>query len=72
MSIKILNITTQTKNAIYMNADMINNKKLNQIVAELFITEKTLNISTVFITHNYFTLPKSVRLNCTHFFYYEN
>ena len=67
-----MNVTTQTENAIYMNSDMISNKKLNQIVAELFIRERTLNVSIVFITHHYFTLPKDVRLNCTHCFYYEN
>ena len=31
-------------------ADMINNKKLNQIVTELFIRGKKLNISIVFVT----------------------
>ena len=30
--------------------DMISNKKLNQIVTELFIRGRKLNISTVFIT----------------------
>ena len=33
-----------------MIADMINNKKLNSIVTELFITARKLNISLVFIT----------------------
>ena len=33
-----------------MIADMINNKKLNPIVTELFIRGKKLNISIVFIT----------------------
>ena len=46
--------------------DMINNKKLNSIVTELFITSRKLNISLVFIT--YFKVPKDVRLNTTHFF----
>ena len=31
-------------------ADMINNKKLNSIVTELFIRGRKLNISIVFIT----------------------
>ena len=33
-----------------MIADMINNKKLNPIVTELFIRGRKLNISIVFIT----------------------
>ena len=51
-----------------MIADMINNKKLNSIVAELFIRGRKLNISLVFITQSYFKVPKDVRLNSTHFF----
>ena len=51
-----------------MIADMINNKKLNSIVTELFIRGRKLNISLVFITLSYFKVPKNVRLNTTHFF----
>ena len=51
-----------------MIADMINNKKLNAIVTELFIRGRKLNISIVFITQSYFKVPKDVRLNSTHFF----
>ena len=51
-----------------MIADMINNKKLNSIVAELFIRGRKLNISLIFITQSYFKVPKDVRLNSTHFF----
>ena len=51
-----------------MIADMINNKKLNSIVTELFIRGRKLNISLVFITQSYFEVPKDVRLNSTHFF----
>ena len=36
-----------------MIADMINNKKLNPIVTELFISGRKLNISTVFIIQSY-------------------
>ena len=49
-------------------ADMINNKKLNPIVTELFIRDRKINISIVFITKSYFKVPKDVRLNSTHFF----
>ena len=51
-----------------MIADMINNKKLNSIVTELFIRGRKLNISLVFIMQSYFKVPKDVRLNTTHFF----
>ena len=48
-----------------MIADMINNKKLNPVVTELFIRGRKLNISIVFITQSYFKVPKDVRLNST-------
>ena len=51
-----------------MIADMINNKKLNLVVTELFIRGKKLNISIFFITPLYFKVPKEVRLNTTSFF----
>ena len=51
-----------------MIADMINNKKLNSIVTELFIRSRKLNKSLVFISQSYFKVPKDVRNNSTHFF----
>ena len=51
-----------------MIADMINNKKLNPVVTELFIRRIKLNISIVFITQSHFKVPKNVRLNSTHYF----
>ena len=50
-----------------MIADMINNKKLNPVVTELFIGGRKLNISIVLITQSYFKVPKDVILNSTHF-----
>ena len=54
MFTKILKITIQEKSIKYvfddMIADMINNKKINLVVNELFITGRKLNISIVFIT----------------------
>ena len=47
---------------------MINNKRLNPIVTELFIRDRKLNISIVFITQSYFKVSKDVRLNSTYFF----
>ena len=49
-----------------MVTDMINDKKLNPIVTELFIRGRKLNISIVFIAQSYFKVPKDVRLNSTH------
>ena len=47
---------------------MINNKKLNPVVTESFISGRKFNISIVFITQSYFKVPKDVRLNSTPFF----
>ena len=38
------------------------------IIIELFIRCRKLNISLVFITQSYFSVPKDVRLNTTHYF----
>ena len=46
-----------------MIADMISNNKLNQIVTELFIPGRKLNISIVFITQSYFKVPKDYILH---------
>ena len=51
-----------------MIANMINNKKLNPVVTELFISGRKLSFSIVFITQSYFKVPKDVRPNSTHFF----
>ena len=51
-----------------MIVDMLSDKKLNSVVTELFIRERKLNISLVFITRCYFALPKTIRLNSTHHF----
>ena len=47
-------------------ADMPSNKKLNPIVTEVFIRERKLNISLVFITQSYFAVQKILdRMQCT-------
>ena len=51
-----------------MIADMINNKKLNSIVTNMFITGTKSNSFLVFITQSYLKVTKDVRLNTTHFF----
>ena len=68
MFTKILKITIQKNRKVLivfddMIADMINNKKLNPIVTELFIRGRKLNISIVFFTQSYFKVPKDVGLN---------
>ena len=49
-------------------ADILNNKKINPIVTELFIRGRKLNISLVFITQSHFAVSKNIRLNHTHYF----
>ena len=51
-----------------MIADMLSNKKLNPIVTDLFIRDRKVNISLVFITQSYFDVPKNIRLNSKHYF----
>ena len=51
-----------------MITDMLNNKRLNPVVAKLFIKGRELNISLVFITQSYFAVPKNFRLSSTHYF----
>ena len=51
-----------------MIADMINNKKLNPAVTDLFIRGRKLGVPIVFIIQSYFKVPKDVRSNSTHFF----
>ena len=51
-----------------MIADILSNKKINPIVAELFIKGRKLNIFLVFIVQSDFAMWKNIRLNCTHYF----
>ena len=50
-----------------MIADIMTKKKLQAITKKLFIRCRKLNISLVFITQSYFSVPKEVRLNSTHY-----
>ena len=52
-------------------ADIMTNKKSQSIIKELFIRYRKLNISLVFVTQSYFSVPKEVRLNSIHY-YNEN
>ena len=51
-----------------MIADIMTNKNFQAIIKDLFIRCRKLNISLVFITQSYFSVPKDVRLNPTHYF----
>ena len=48
-------------------ADIMKNKAFQVIIKELFIRCRKVNISLVFITESYFSVPKDVRLNLTHY-----
>ena len=50
-----------------MIAGIMANKKCQVIIKELFIRCRKLNISLVFITQSYFSVPKNVRLNSAHY-----
>ena len=50
-----------------MIADFMTNKKFQSIIKELFIRCRKLNISLAFITQSYFSVPKDVRLNSSHY-----
>ena len=50
-----------------MIGDIMSNKKFQAIIKESFIRCRKLNISLVFITQSYFSVPKDVRLNSTHY-----
>ena len=50
-----------------MIADIMTNKKFQVIIKELLIRCRKLNISLVFITQSYFSVPKDVRLNSTYY-----
>ena len=51
----------------HMIADVMINMRYQAIIKELFIRCTKLNISLLFITQSYFSVPKEVRLNFTHY-----
>ena len=50
-----------------MVADITTNKRFQSIIKELFIRSRKLNISLVFITQCYFSVPKEVIINSTRY-----
>ena len=54
-----------------MTSHVMSDKKAQQILKDLFIRCTKLNISLCFLTHSYFSVPKDVRLNCTHYILFK-
>ena len=52
--------------------DIMSNKKFRAIVKELFIRCRKINISLIFISQSYFSLPKEARSNSKKLFDYED
>ena len=50
-----------------MIADIMTNKRFQATIKQLFIRCRKLNISVVFITQSYCSVPKKVKLNSTHY-----
>ena len=50
-----------------MIAGIMTNKKFQASIKELFIRCRKLNISLLFITQSYFSVPNDIRLNSTHY-----
>ena len=50
---------------------VMSDKKAQQVLKELFIRCRKLNISLCFSTQSYFSVPKDVRLNCIHYIIFK-
>ena len=54
-----------------MISHVMSDKKAQQVLQDVFIRCKKLNISLCFLTQSYFSVPKDVRLNCTHYILFK-
>ena len=54
-----------------MISHVISDKKVQQVLKDLFIRCRKLNISLCFLTQSYFSVPKDVRLNSTHYILFK-
>ena len=54
-----------------MISHLMPDKKSQQVLKELFIKCRKLNISLSFLTQSYFSFPKDVTLNCTHYIIFK-
>ena len=63
------------KNVLIVFDDMISHvmsdKKAQQVLKDVFIRCRKLNISLCFLNQSYFSVPKDVRLNCTHYIIFK-
>ena len=50
---------------------IIVSNELNPVVTEYLLEVEKLNISFIFITPSYFSVPKNIRLNSSHYFIME-
>ena len=49
----------------------MSHKKAQQGLKDLLIRCRKLNISLCFLTQSYFSVPKDVKLNCTHYILFK-
>ena len=54
-----------------MISHVMSNEKAQQVLKELFIRCRKLNISLCFLTQSYFSAPKDVRLTCTNYIIFK-
>ena len=54
-----------------MISHVMSNTKGQQVLKDLFIRCRKLNISLCFLTQSYFSVPKDVRLNCTYYIIFK-
>ena len=54
-----------------MISHVMSDKNAQQILKELFISCRKLNIPLCFLNQSYFSVPKDVRLNCTHYIIFK-
>ena len=54
-----------------MICHVMSDQKSQQVLKKLFIRCRKLNVSLYFLTQSYFSVPKDVRLNCTHYIIFK-
>ena len=54
-----------------MISHVMSDKKAQKVLKDLFIRCRKLNISLWFLIQSYFSVPKDVRLNCTHYILFK-
>ena len=49
----------------------MSDRRAQQILKDLFIRCRKVNISLCFLTQSFFSVPNGVRLNCTHYILFK-